>query len=147
MRAAAWPDAHASTRFRKDRLNRDDFARRAEKQCHGRVAQARPWQKRGSGGGEGASWEGEESAPRPRGSNVGAMRGAGVGRRFRRAYVVSPVVRSCRSATRIDHQGWWSWGRLGTASSMVPAGRLGCRRMATPVANNALLQGWVDGEG
>jgi hypothetical protein len=30
--------------------------------CHGRVAQSRPWQKRGSGGGEGASWEGEESA-------------------------------------------------------------------------------------
>ena len=59
MRAATWPDASASTGVGVKRLGRDAACPDSRQMSHDRVAQARSWQKRGSGGGNGASWGGK----------------------------------------------------------------------------------------
>ena len=116
-------------------------------ECHGRVAQARPWQKRGSGGGQGASWEGEESALRPPRSKGSAILDPSRNRAVWALGCLQSVVGTSRRVSGIVWVAHAPRYRRCTGSSMAAAWGAGCRRSATPAANNAPLQGCGSGEG
>jgi len=80
-------------------------------------------------------------------SKAGAIAGPAAG-------VVHSIASGARCRTRKPRcvsgftVGWlWVGGENGTGSAIETARSARCRRMATPAANNALLQGWWMGEG
>ena len=68
--------AEPGCRVRRVRANQSSVGR-GGLICHGRVAHTRPWQKRGSGGGDGASWGVEVPAPYA-GQSKGGASGAAI---------------------------------------------------------------------
>jgi hypothetical protein len=108
--------------------------------CHDRVAHARSWQKRGSGGGEGASWEGEVPAPRCRISNRNAI--AVVATDVARGFVSTDGLNRSNMPTVLAFDALQLGRRTlhGMDSAMADAWCRRSRRMATPAALVAALQ-------